>query len=117
MAATIDDVVRRARDDDVRLVRFLYCDPSGVIRGKTVHVDRLASKMREGVGVTRAQNAVNMLEAFVPIDGHGAGRRDPHRPRPGHVHAPLAGCPRTASLLCDQLGHDFLDWGAARAAT
>lgn len=66
---SIDDVVERARADGVRLVRFLYCDPSGVIRGKNVHVDRLAGRMREGVVLTRAQNAVNMLEQLVHVEG------------------------------------------------
>ena len=69
MPASIDEVVARAVEDEVRLVRFLYCDPSGVIRGKAVHVDRLASRMHSGVGLTRGQNAVNMLDAFVPIEG------------------------------------------------
>ena len=45
---TIEEVVARAREDDVRLVRFLYCDPSGVIRGKNVHVDRLAEPDARG---------------------------------------------------------------------
>ena len=111
MAATIDDVVRRAHDDDVRLVRFLYCDPSGVIRGKAVHVDRLASKMHEGVGVTRGQNAVNMLEAFVPIEGMEPVGEIRIVPDPD-TYTRLSWVPSTASLLCDQLDHDFEDWGA-----
>ena len=52
----------RARAEDIRLVRFLYCDPAGVIRGKNVHVARLANRMREGIGLTRAQNTLDMLE-------------------------------------------------------
>ncbi len=69
MTASIDEVVARAREDGVRIIRFLYCDPSGVIRGKNVHVNKLAGKMREGVGVTRAQNAVNMVEQLVHVPG------------------------------------------------
>ena len=69
VAPTVESVVARARADGVRIVRFLYCDPSGVIRGKNVHVDRLANRMREGVGMTRAQNAVNMLEDLVDVEG------------------------------------------------
>ena len=49
---TIEDVVTRAADDDIRMVRFLYCDPAGIIRGKNVHVARLANRMREGIGMT-----------------------------------------------------------------
>ncbi len=111
MSATIEEVVARAVEDDVRLVRFLYCDPSGVIRGKAVHVDRLASRMHSGVGVTRGQNAVNMLDAFVPIEGMEPVGEIRIVPDPDS-YALLPWLPRTASLLCDQLGHDFQDWGS-----
>lgn len=108
---TIESVVARAREDGVRLVRFLYCDPSGVIRGKNVHVDRLASRMREGVGLTRAQNAVNMLEDVVFIDGMEPVGEIRIVPDPG-TYTVLPWVPRTASLLCDQLDHDGTDWGS-----
>ena len=56
MSESIERVVAKAKVDGVQLVRFLYCDPCGVIRGNNVHVDRLASRMREGVGLTRARH-------------------------------------------------------------
>jgi glutamine synthetase len=111
MPASIDEVVAHAVEDDVRLVRFLYCDPSGVIRGKAVHIDRLASRMRSGVGLTRGQNAVNMLEAFVPIEGMEPVGEIRIVPDPD-TYRLLPWLPRTASLLCDQLDHDFEDWGS-----
>jgi glutamine synthetase len=111
MAATIEQVVERATEDGVRLIRFLYCDPSGIIRGKAVHVERLASRMRSGVGLTRGQNAVNMLEAFVPIEGMEPVGEIRLVPDPDSYRL-LPWLPRTASLLCDQLDHDFEDWGS-----
>ncbi|MBI2763250.1 MAG: glutamine synthetase [Chloroflexi bacterium] len=108
---TGDDVVAKAREDGVRLVRFLYCDPSGVIRGKTVHVDRLANKIREGVGLTRAQNAVNMLEQYVPLEGMEPVGEIRVTPDP-ETYTVLPWLPRTAGMLSDQLGHDGLDWGS-----
>lgn len=111
MSATIDDVVARAKADGVRLIRFLYCDPSGVIRGKNVHLDRLANRMREGVGLTRAQNAVNMLDQLVPVDGMESVGEVRLVPDPA-TYTVLPWLPRTASLLCDQLDHDFEDWGS-----
>jgi glutamine synthetase len=111
MPATIEEIVARAAADDVRLIRFLYCDPSGVIRGKAVHVDRLASRMLSGVGLTRGQNAVNMLDAFVAIDGMEPVGEIRIVPDPD-TYATLPWLPRTASLLCDQLDHDFEDWGS-----
>lgn len=111
MAATIEDVVARAEVDEIRLVRFLYCDPSGIIRGKTVHVERLASRMREGIGLTRAQNAVNMLDAFVAVPGMEPVGEIRITPDPD-TYTRLPWLPRTASMLSDQLGHDGLDWGS-----
>ncbi len=108
--AAIEDVVARADADEVRLVRFLYCDPSGVIRGKNVHVRRLAQKMREGVGLTRAQNAVNMLEQLVDVDGMAPVGEVRVVPDP-ETYSVLPWVPRTASMLSDQLDHDWRPWG------
>jgi glutamine synthetase len=111
MPATIEDVVARARQDGVRLVRFLYCDPSGVIRGKNVHIELLATRMRGGVGLTRAQNAVNLLEQLVPVEGMEPVGEIRIVPDP-ETYSRLPWVPRTASLICDQLDHDWRDWGA-----
>ena len=112
MTRTIEDVVARAADDDIRLVRFLYCDPAGVIRGKNVHVARLASRMREGIGMTRAQNGLNMLDQLAPlIEGMEPVGEIRITPDPD-TYSVLGWVPRTASMLSDQLGHDGLDWGS-----
>lgn len=108
---TVDEVVAQARADGVRLIRFLYCDPSGIIRGKNVHIDRLASRIREGVGLTRAQNAVNMLEQYVPLEGMEPVGEIRITPDPD-TYTVLPWLPRTAGMLSDQLGHDGLDWGS-----
>ncbi len=110
MSQTIDDVVVRAKADGVRLIRFLYCDPSGVIRGKNVHIDRLAGRMHEGVGLSRAQNAVNMLEELVHVEGMQPVGEVRVVPDPD-TYSVLPWVPTTAGLLCDQVDHDFTDWG------
>ena len=107
---TPEDVVARAAADGVRLVRFLYVDPSGVIRGKNVHVDRLAGKLREGVGLTRAQNAVNLLENLVDVEGMAPVGEVRVVPDPD-TYTRLPWVRATASVLCDQLDHDGQDWG------
>ncbi len=55
--------------DGVKLVRFLYGDPSGVIRGKQVHAARMGAALASGLGLTRAQNAINLLDDLVPVPG------------------------------------------------
>ncbi len=108
---SIEDVVVRASDDDIRMVRFLYCDPAGVIRGKNVHVGRLASRMREGIGMTRAQNTLNMLDQLAPlVEGMEPVGEIRITPDPA-TYSVLDWVARTASMVSDQLGHDGLDWG------
>ena len=66
--------------------------------------------MREGVGLTRAQNAVNMLEELVYVEGMEPVGEVRVVPDPA-TYTVLPWVDRTAGLLCDQLGHDGLDWG------
>jgi glutamine synthetase len=101
--------------DGVKLVRFLYGDPSGVIRGKQVHVARFGAALASGLGLTRAQNAINLLDDLVPVAGMepvGEIRivADPA------TFVRLPWLPGVASVLCDQVGHDGLDWGGCPRA-
>lgn len=106
-----DDILTGAREAGVQLVRFLYCDHSGVTRGKTVHISRLPTKLREGVGLTRAQMAMNLLEELVPVAGMEPVGEIRLVPDPT-TWSLLPWVQGGASLLCDQLDHDGKDWGA-----
>ncbi len=93
-----------------RLVRFLYGDPSGVIRGKQVHAARLDAAVTSGLGLTRAQNAINVLDDLVPVDGMepvGEIRIVPDMA----TYARLPWLDGVASVYCDQVDHDGQDWG------
>ena len=95
----------------VQLVRFEYCDVSGIARTKTVHISQLAHKLIEGVGLTRAQMSINMLEDVVPIEGMEAIGEIRLVPDPA-TFSILPWVPASASVLCDQLDHDRQNWGA-----
>ncbi|MCU1492485.1 MAG: glnA [Acidimicrobiaceae bacterium] len=106
-----DVVVEAARSAGVKLVRFEYCDVSGVARTKAVHVSQLAHKLVEGVGLTRAQMAINLLEQMTDVDGMepvGEIRLVPDL----DTFSVLPWVPASAGILCDQLDHDRRDWGA-----
>jgi glutamine synthetase len=105
------DLVKQARDAKVRLVRFLYCDFSGVTRGKAIHVAHLANKIREGVGLTRAQMAINLLEDMVTIKGMEPVGEIRLVPDPD-TFTLLPWTPSSAGMLCDQLNHQGASWGA-----
>jgi glutamine synthetase len=107
----IADVVSAARAADVRLIRFEYCDVSGVAHAKAVHVDQLEHKLLEGVGLTRAQMSINLLEQVVPVADMEPVGEIRLVPDPG-TFTVLPWSPGSASVLCDQLDHDRTDWGA-----
>ncbi len=105
------EVLAAARRSGVKLIRFEYCDVSGVARAKAVHVSQLAHKLVEGVGLTRAQMAINMLEQMVHIEGMEPVGEIRLVPDPA-TFTVLPWSAGSASILCDQLGHDRRDWGA-----
>ncbi|HVB75390.1 MAG TPA: glutamine synthetase family protein [Ktedonobacteraceae bacterium] len=105
------EVINRAQTAGVQLVRFLYCDHSGVTRAKQIHVSHLANKLREGLGLTRAQMAMNVLEQLMDIEGMEPVGEIRMVPDP-ETFSVLPWTPASASLICDQLDHNHLNWGA-----
>src|SRR5215471_4072214 len=65
------DLTAQARRAGVRLVRFLYTDNGGITRGKATHVDGLAHRLTDGIGLTVAMPAMNMLDQLQPVEGLG----------------------------------------------
>jgi glutamine synthetase len=105
------DLLHVAEAANIQLVRFLYCDYSGVTRGKVIHSAQLEHKLHEGLGLTRAQMAINLLEQLIDVEGMeaiGEIRLVPD----ATTFSVLPWTPSSASLLCDQLDHNHLNWGA-----
>ena len=67
----IDSVLERTSQDDIRLVRFLYADHGGIIRGKAAGTARLRERMASGIGHTVAMMAMSMLDELQPVAGMG----------------------------------------------
>ena len=102
---------RKVRSDDVRFVRFLYCDPSGIIRGKSVHVDKLMSRVRGGIGLTVAMPAMNMLDQLQTVEGMGSVGEIRLVPDVGsYVRLPYA--PHSAAMMVDMITLERAPWGA-----
>jgi glutamine synthetase len=108
---TNDEVMAAAHAAGVKLVRFEYCDVSGVARTKSVHISQLEHKLVEGVGLTRAQMSINLLEDVIPIVGMEAVGEIRLVPDVS-TFSVLPWVPASASILCDQLDHDRQNWGA-----
>ena len=104
-------LLNRAKSANIQLVRFAYCDYSGVTRAKVIHVSHLENKLREGLGLTRAQMAINLLEQLIEIEGMEPVGEVRLVPDPD-TFSILPWTPGSASILCDQLDHNHLNWGA-----
>lgn len=102
---------RKVRNDDVRFVRFLYCDPSGIIRGKSVHIDKLMARVHGGIGLTVAMPAMNMLDQLQPVEGMGpVGEIRLVPDVDSYVRLPYA--PHSAAMMADMVTLDREPWGA-----
>jgi glutamine synthetase len=64
-------VVTASEDAGVELVRFLYVDHGGVVRGKATSRARLAERMATGIGLVTGMQAMSMLDELAPVPGLG----------------------------------------------
>jgi len=98
-------VVGRAEDAGLRLVRFLYCDHDGIIRGKASGAGSLADRLESGIGLTVAMQAFSLLDRLATVEGMGPVGEIRLVPDPEtFVVAPYA--PRTGVVLVDMLTND-----------
>ena len=69
--SVIDRVMEQADSAGVRLIRFLYTDNGGIIRGKSTNITGLPSRITDGIGLTVAMQAMNMLDQLAHVDEMG----------------------------------------------
>lgn len=109
------DVVERARRAGVRLVRFLYTDNGGVTRGKATHVESLANRLTDGIGLTVAMQAMNMLDQLQAVEGMGPVGEIRLVPDP-RTFTVLPYAPHTAAMTTDMRTLDGAPWDACPRA-
>src|SRR6266581_3538979 len=105
------DVVRQAHEANLRLVRFLYCDNGGIIRGKATHTSKLPTRIQEGIGQTLAMQAFTGVETLSTVEGMGPIGEFRLLPDPTtFVVLPYA--PSSGSMMCDMILLDGKPWEA-----
>jgi glutamine synthetase len=110
-AVPMADVLSKLRTTDVQLVRFLYCDNAGIIRGKASHSDGLEGRMHGGIGLTVAMQAMNLLDQLQSVEGMGPVGEIRLIPDPDtFVVLPYA--PRSGLMLSDMQTRDGEPWDA-----
>lgn len=104
-------VVGRAEELGLRLIRLLYCDNDGVIRGKATGLQRLGERLETGIGLTVAMQAFSLLDRLAPVEGMGPVGEIRLAPDPEtFVVAPYA--PNTGVLLVDMTTPDGQPYAA-----
>ncbi len=111
-----DMIVDAVESADLRLARLVYCDLSGLLRGKATHAAGLGDRLIEGVGLSRAHLAMDGLDrvqAAAELRPVGEVRLVPD-PATFTV-VPYA--PRTALLFCDMLTLERRPWSVCPRTT
>jgi glutamine synthetase len=107
----ISRVVEQANDAGAELIRFLYVDHGGVVRGKATSRSTLERRMASGIGLTVAMQAMNMLDELQPVEGMGPVGEVRIVPDPdSYVNLPFS--PGAAAMMSDLIGLDGQPWAA-----
>lgn len=111
MPSTADRVTAQAKAAGVRLVRFLYTDNGGVTRGKATPLAFLRNRIDDGIGLTKAMQAMNMLDQLAAVEGMGPVGEIRLVPDPDSFRI-LPYAPHAAAMTTDMLNQDGSPWAA-----
>jgi glutamine synthetase len=103
------EVLDRAQTDNLRQVRFLYCDHANIVRGKAAHVGALADCIESGIGLTVAMQAFCITERLATGTHLGPVGEIRLVPDPS-TFSVLPYAPREGRMLCDMLKLDGEPW-------
>lgn len=102
-------VLNRAGIENVRTVRFLYCDHGNIVRGKSAHITSLPDFLESGIGLAAAMQAFTLTEHLAA--GTNLGPIGEIRLVPdARTFTMLPYAPREARVLCDMYTLDGQPW-------
>jgi glutamine synthetase len=104
-------VRERADAEGLDLIRFLYVDHAGVVRGKAASRTSLAERMRSGIGLTLAMQAMTMLDQLQPVAGTGPVGEVRLVPDPASFVVPPH-APGVGAMMADLVRLDGEPWEA-----
>jgi glutamine synthetase len=100
-----------AEAGNLELVRFLYADHGGIIRGKAAARQFLPERIASGIGHTVAMMAMTMLDTLQPVEGMGPVGEVRIVPDPATLVA-LPYAPGAGAMLADLVRPDGQPWEA-----
>jgi glutamine synthetase len=101
----IEEVLGKVDEADLRLVRFLWCGNDGTVRAKASSRHGLEGRLRAGIGLTLAMQAMNSLDQLQPVEGMGPVGELRLVPDPETFRI-LPYAPATGAMLVDQKSLD-----------
>jgi glutamine synthetase len=105
----LDEIVQAAQVANLSLIRFLYCDTSSIIRGKTSAVEKLKDFAQSGIGLVKGMMFMNMFDQLQSENGLGpVGEVRLVPDLASWTLLPYA--PRSAALICDMIELDRRPW-------
>lgn len=107
--AAKEAILKDVQASTVRLVRFLFCDTAGIIRGKTTHVRQLRRRMSTGIGIVKGTLAMNILDQLQTDTGYGAVGEVRIVPDPDTFMI-LPYSQQSAMMICDLVELDQTPW-------
>lgn len=110
-ATSADRLTETAREAGVRLVRFLYTDNGGITRGKATYIGSLRGRIEDGIGLTVAMQAMNMLDQLAAVEGMGPVGEIRLVPDPA-TFCILPYAPHAAAMTVDMCHQDGSPWEA-----
>src|SRR6266850_3176569 len=106
---TPDQIVAKAEESGLQLVRFLYCDNGGVIRGKSTHVGQLARRMQSGIGLVKGMQSFTSLDSLAPDATYGPVGEIRLVPDP-ETFVILPYAPRSGQMVVNMVELDHSPW-------
>src|SRR6266850_1742492 len=106
---TPDQIVRQANELGLQLVRFLYCDNGGVIRGKSTHVGQLARRMVSGIGLVKGMQSFTSRDSLAPDATYGPVGEIRLVPDP-ETFVVLPYAPRSGQMMVNMIELDHSPW-------
>ena len=102
---TAGELVKKADEAGLRLVRFLWCGNDGTVRAKASARHGLKGRLQSGIGLTVAMQAMSSLDQLQPVPGMGPVGEVRLVPDLDTFRV-LPYAPNTGAVLTDHIGLD-----------
>jgi glutamine synthetase len=106
---TPEEIVRTAEERGLQLVRFLYCDNGGVIRGKSTHISGLGRRITSGIGLVKGMQSFTSLDFLAPDATYGPVEEIRLVPDP-ETFVVLPYAPRSGQMIANMVELDHRPW-------